>query len=138
MWLVWERIDREMSGFSRIVSKRIFSVFAVVLVLVSVLASCAKFKGNVIGMWQCELYGSVQIIEFTDDGRFIDHTGGVENKYRIDGSDIVVFVEDVPESEVRLEYEVTGDTLKLGGAEYTKYNNNTGKDADVPDSEEQE
>ena len=127
-----------MSVFSRIVSKRIFSVFAVVLVLVSILASCAKFKGNVIGMWQCELYGSVQIIEFTDDGRFIDHTGGVENKYRIDGSDIVVFVEDVPESEVRLEYEVTGDTLKLGGAEYKKYNNNTGKDADVPESEEQE
>ena len=120
-----------MSVFSRIVSKRIFSVFAVVLVLVSILASCAKFRGNVIGMWQCELYGSVQIIEFTDDGRFIDHTG-------IDGSDIVVFVEDVPESEVRLEYEVTGETLKLGGAEYTKYNNNTGKDADVPESEEQE
>ena len=83
-------------------------------------AACAAGKANVTGVWSCELYGSEQILEFTDDGRFIDRTSFTENRYRIERGRIVVYVEDEPGSELSFDYKVEGDTLTFGGAEYTK------------------
>ncbi len=87
-------------------------------------ASCASSgKGKIVGKWVCELYSSEQIIEFTSDGKFIDHTSGSINHYSVSGNEIVTYIEDIPESEVEIEYKIKGDTLVFGNIEYKRYEN---------------
>ena len=100
--------------------KRVFVDFAILLIIVASFSSCIGNKGKVVGKWVCELYGSEQIIEFTEDGSFIDHTSGSVNRYTVSGGKIVTYVEDVPESKIAIEYKVSGDTLVFGNAEYKK------------------
>lgn len=99
--------------------KRILTAIIIAAMLVSVLAGCGK-ENNLTGAWKCELYSSEQIIEFTDDGRFIDHTSGAENRYRIKGGSIVVYVEDAPESELEIDYKIKDGKLVFGETEYVK------------------
>ena len=107
--------------------KQKYSLLIFLTLAVFVLTACGS-KGSVVGTWSCELYGSELVIEFTDDGRFIDrtasdifnYTGGTENQYRIRNGKLEVYVEDDPTSVVTLEYSVDGDVLTLGGVEYKR------------------
>lgn len=101
--------------------KRVLIIFTVLLIIITCLISCSA-NGNIklIGKWSCELYGSEQIIEFTKDGSFIDHTSGSVNRYLVSGGKIVTYVEDTPESKVAIEYKVKGDILVFGNTEYKK------------------
>lgn len=98
----------------------ITAILAVVLIISSTLCACGAGGGNVVGVWRCELYSSEQIIEFTSDGRFIDCVTYSENRYRTNGSKIIIYVEGEPNSEVSMPYRVNGSTLILGETEYTK------------------
>lgn len=99
----------------------IIAAFAAVMMFtMSVFCSCGAGGGNVVGKWKCELYSSEQIIEFTSDGRFIDHTSYAENRYRVSGSEIVTYVEGEKGSEVAIPYKVNGTTLMLGETEYIR------------------
>lgn len=92
-------------------------------VLITILCGCSGHslrKKDIVGVWGCELYGSMLIIEFTEDNEFISHTDGSVNQYKIKGDNIITFVEGVPESEVSLDAVVKGDTLIYGGVEYVK------------------
>ena len=96
-------------------------IFAVIILAAVLLCSCGNTRGgSVVGVWKCELYSSEQIIEFTSDGRFIDYISSSENRYRTDGSDIIIYVENEPDSEVSMKYKVKGATLVLGQTEYIK------------------
>lgn len=107
--------------------KKLLGFIPVFLAAVCLLCACAN-KGNVIGVWSCELYGSEQIIEFTSDGKFIDRTvtgffgnaDGTENCYRVKNGKLEIYVEEDPTSTVTLEYSVKDDTLTLGGVEYQR------------------
>ncbi len=107
--------------------KQKYSLLIFLTLAVFILTACGS-KGNLVGTWSCELYGSELVIEFTDDGRFIDrtasdifnYTGGTENQYRIRNGKLEVYVEDDPASVVTLEYRVDGDVLTLGGVEYKR------------------
>lgn len=98
----------------------ITAVFAITLLITATLCSCGAEGGSVVGVWKCELYSSEQKIEFTSDGRFIDLITYSENRYRTEGSQIIIYVEDVPGSEVSMSYRVKGSTLVMGETEYTK------------------
>ena len=100
-------------------NKRVPAVVSVLL-LALMLSACADKSQKIVGCWNCELYGSEQIIEFTSDGHFIDHTNLGDNRYRFQGSDLVIYVEDEPESALRFDYSVKGDILTLGNVEYTR------------------
>jgi hypothetical protein len=98
---------------------RAFFLAAILTITVS-LCSCGAEGGSVVGVWKCELYSSEQKIEFTSDGRFIDLVTFSENRYRTEDSKIIIYVEDVPGSEISMSYRVKGSTLVLGETEYTK------------------
>ncbi len=94
---------------------------ALVLAVLCLLSACmGNRKDDLVGIWECELYGSVQQIEFTENGYFIDHTGYAKNRYTADGDEITVFVEDVPDSDIDFDYRIHDDILTFGGAEYTR------------------
>lgn len=78
-------------------------------------------KDKIIGKWVCELYGSDLVIEFADDGSFIDHTSGSNNKYFVSDGKIVTYVEGVPESEIAIDFEINDDVLIFGNTEYKRY-----------------
>lgn len=95
--------------------------------VIGLLCACGA-KESVVGMWSCELYGSEQVVEFTADGRFVDHSllnlsvssQDTENRYRIKSSKVEIYVEDDPSSTVALDYSVKDDVLTLGGVQYTR------------------
>ena len=82
------------------------------------LASCARQQQSPVGVWKCETYGSELILELTDGGDFIDRTGGAINKYRVEGNNIITYVEDEPDSEVSLPFEIRDGVLYLGTVAY--------------------
>ena len=98
--------------------KRIVCILLVTLGAV-MFAACVK-KPSPVGLWRCELYGPETVLELTADGDFIDHTDGSVNKYRIRGNSIVTFVEDVPDSEVALPYDIRDGKLYLGSVAYER------------------
>lgn len=106
--------------------KRI-TLMGILLAALVVLCACGT-KGSVVGIWSCELYGSEQVIEFTSDGKFIDHTltkvfdstMNTENRYRIHNASVEIYVEGDPASVVALEYSVKDDVLTLGGVAYQR------------------
>ncbi len=87
-----------------------------------ILAACSSSSAarELVGVWQCELYGSALVIEFTDDGHFIDRISGADNRYTVSGGTLTAFVPDDPESGIVLSFSVNGDTLSLGGVEYER------------------
>ena len=100
--------------------KKTLVLSLITLAFLATLCACKDNKEDLAGVWQTDLYGSQQIIEFTKDGYFIDHTTGDVNRYRISGGKIVTYVEGEKSSEVAIPYSIEGDTLKYGVAEYTK------------------
>lgn len=103
------------------------SLLASLLVAVALLCGCSDKQKNdtekLDGVWVCELYGSALVIEFTDDGRFIDRTSFTENNYKIENGKIITYVDGVQDSELALEYSLDGDTLVFGGVEYRRAKN---------------
>ena len=92
------------------------------LLAVMCLDACSDAgKDKIIGKWVCELYGSDLVIEFSEDGSFIDHTSGSINKYFVSDGKIVTYVEGVPESEIAIDFEVKDGLLIYGKTEYKKY-----------------
>ena len=95
--------------------------------VIGLLCACGA-KESVVGMWSCELYGSERVVEFTADGRFVDHSllnlsvssQDTENRYRIKSSKVEIYVEDDPSSTVALDYSVKDDVLTLVGVQYTR------------------
>ncbi len=87
--------------------------------LLLTLTACGE-KSKLVGVWRCELYGSDLIVEFTRDGKFVDHIDSVENRYRVKGKKLEIYVEDAPESMLEIDFSVKGDTLTFGGAEYER------------------
>ena len=98
------------------------AVLAVILAFAALsLFACSKDgKDTPVGTWSTELYGSEQIIEFTTDGYFFDHTSGYVNRYRTEGNNIVTYVEGEEGSEISLPYSVKDDVLVYGRAEYKR------------------
>ena len=102
-------------------------ILCALCLLALALGACGA-KQSAVGTWSCELYGSEQIIELTADGRFIDHTAAnvldaaidTENRYRIKGGALEIYVEEDPTSTVTLEYHVKDDVLTLGGVAYQR------------------
>lgn len=99
--------------------KNTAKLFAFSALLLLTLTACGE-KSKLIGLWRCELYGSDLIVEFTRDGKFIDHTDSAENRYRVKGKTLEIYVEDDPESTLSIDFSVKGDTLTFGGAEYER------------------
>lgn len=112
-----------------------FPLFAFSLLLLVLLTACGQ-KKELVGVWRCELYGSELLVEFTDDGKFIDHTDSVENRYRIKGDSLEIYVQDAPESTLSIDFKVSGDTLTFGGAEYERVVLPATSDLDTPAQEE--
>ena len=100
--------------------KRVLFIFATLFIILCLVACSQNGNRNIIGKWSCELYGSEQIIEFTSDGSFIDHTSGSINRYLVSDGKIVTYVEDAPDSKVAIEYKIKNDTLTFGNIEYKK------------------
>ena len=109
------------------VMKKILVLASTLGLVIELLCACGA-KESVVGLWSCEFYGSEQVVEFTADGRFVDHSllnlsvssQDTENRYRIKGSNVEIYVEDDPSSTVELEYSVKDDVLTLGGVQYTR------------------
>jgi hypothetical protein len=97
-------------------------IFAAVLLVLTAacFVSCKKNNDELVGKWMCDMYGSVQIIEFTSDGKFIDYSTSSENRYRIKDEEIEIYVEGEEDSTVSVTFSVDENTLKLGGAEYER------------------
>ncbi len=109
-------------------------LFALSLLLL-LLTACGQ-KKELVGVWKCELYGSELVVEFTADGKFIDRTDSVENRYRIKGDSLEIYVEDAPESALSIDFKVSGDTLTFGGAEYKRVVLPVTSEPDTTDQEE--
>lgn len=107
-------------------ANKFLTLLLIVASIMIVICSCAKdININPVGKWKCELYSSEQVIEFTKDGRFIDYGTLSENRYRLEGENVVTFVEGDPSSEVAIPYNVKGNTLVFGGLEYTRVEENS-------------
>ena len=82
---------------------------------------CSKnLQNGLVGKWKCELYGSDLLIEFTHDGKFIDHTTGAVNSYTAKKDLITTFIDGYDDSKVTLTYSVIDNRLYYGGVEYIR------------------
>ena len=92
------------------------------MIAAAVLLTACGAKESIVGVWRCETFGSELVLEFAADGTFTDVTDGVSNRYRIEGKNVVTYVEDEEDSEVTIPYTVKKDVLTLGGVAYTRVN----------------
>lgn len=107
--------------------KKRIGLLLLLILIIAVTFSCSNMehdKNLIVGKWRCELYSSDLVIEFTKDGRFIDHSSFAENKYRLENGCVVVYIENMPETEVKIEFEVSEDKLIFGELEYKRINLN--------------
>ncbi len=84
------------------------------------LSSCAS-KQDISGFYDIE--GMNSVYEFTSDGRIIENgSDTVVSKYRIEGDEIVTYIDGLPESELRFPFKKNGDNFFMGKTEYRRIN----------------
>lgn len=111
--------------------KKILALSIVVLLALSVLASCGSSDSGLVGYWKGNVEGSEAIIEFSDDGTgkvyYVSDEGsfymGIEWKDKGDKLEVTI-MDETDESEYKLE----GDKLTLDGEVLERVSK-----SDVPD-----
>ena len=111
--------------------KKILALSIVVLLALSVLASCGSSDSGLVGYWKGNVEGSEAIIEFSDDGTgkvyYVSDEGsfyfGIEWKDKGDKLEVTM-MDETDESEYKLE----GDKLTLDGEVLERVSK-----SDVPD-----
>ncbi len=97
--------------------KKIVSVVALVA-LTAFLCGCSSKSGSLVGKWIDS--DTEQIYEYTSDGYFYEYTNesftSDKTRYKVKSGEITYYIEDVPESEYSVKYEIKDGNLVINGA----------------------
>ena len=96
--------------------KKIMSVLAL-FALAVFFYGCSSKGGSVVGKWIDA--DTEQIYEYAADGYFYEYTNesftSDKTRYKVKSGKITYYIEDVPESEYSVKYEIKDGNLVING-----------------------
>lgn len=96
--------------------KKVMSALAVIA-LIAVICGCSSKSGGIVGKWIDS--DTEQIYEYTADGYFYEYTNesftSDKTRYKVNSGEITYYIENVPESEYSVKYEIKDGNLVING-----------------------
>lgn len=85
--------------------------------LVATLCGCSSKSAGIVGKWIDS--DTEQVYEYTADGYFYEYTNesftSDKTRYKVKSGEITYYIEDVPESEYSVKYEIKDGNLVING-----------------------